>query len=249
MKFKATTKTKTLLEWFQAIHAVAEECIIDTSETDVVAIRVVDAANALLVDMRIPDHAWEELEMEPGRFGLPVEVAIDMIKTFDPAADATISLDPDDASKITLSEGSAWYTLPVLMPDNLRKPPEFPSLNLPGTINIDAARLQTMVKRAGSVSDHIRIGLDPSQGCMFVKAEGDTNAFGDTASFDGDIVVLAEHRVEVSSLFSLDYTEGVAKCTADDVVVEIGRDLPILISFMLHGAVVRYVQAPRIDKD
>lgn len=249
MNFKATTKAKTMLEWFQAVNAVSDECVVDTSETDVVAIRVVDAANALLVDMRIPDHAWEELEMEPGRFGLSVGVAIDMIKTFDPAADATIFLDPEDASKITLSEGTAWYTLPVIVPDTLRKPPEFPSLNLPGTINISAARLQTMIKRAGSVSDHIRIGLDPSQECMFVRAEGDANAFGDTASFDGDVVVLAEHRVDVNSLFSLDYTEDIAKCTADDVVIEIGRDLPILISFMLHGAIVRYVQAPRIDKD
>jgi hypothetical protein len=63
------------------------------------------------------------------------------------------------------------------------------------------------------------------------------------------VVVLPEHRVDVNSLFSLDYTTNVAKCTADDVVLEIGRDLPMMLSFMLHGAIVRYVQAPRIEKD
>lgn len=249
MKFKATTTAKTMCEWFEAINAVADECIIDTSETDVVAVRVVDPANALLVDMRIPDHAWDALDMEAGRFGLSVDVAIERIKTFDPAAELSISIEEEDPSKIKISDKSAWYTMPILPPENLRKPPDFPSPNLPATINISAARLQMMIKRAASVSDHIRIGLDPAEDCMFVRAQGDTSSFGETASFDGEIVVLAEHRMPADSLFSLDYTTDVAKCTADDVVLELGCDLPMLLSFMLHGAVVRYVQAPRIEKD
>lgn len=247
MQFKATTTTKTLLDWFKAVSAVADECIIDTSETDVVAVRVVDPANALLLDMRIPDHAWDELEMESGQFGIDVSEAIDRLNTFDLTANVTLSRETPD--KIKLSDGAAWYTIPVLIPENMRKPPAFPSLNLPATINIAAVRWQNMVKRADSVSDHIRVGLDPAEGCMFVHAEGDNSTFGEPAFFDGDVVVLPEHRVDVNSLFSLDYATNVAKRTADDVVLELGRDLPMMLSFMLHGAVVRYVQAPRIEKD
>jgi len=247
MNFKATTNAKTLLDWLRAINAVADECIIDTSEVDVVAVRVVDPANALLLDMLIPDHAWDELDAEAGTFGVDIGEMIERLKTFDPLTNITISREEPD--KIKMSGGSAWYTIPVLIPDNMRKPPAYPSLNLPAQIAIDAARLQRCIKQAASVSDHIRIGLDPADECMFFRAAGDNSSYGDTASFDGAVVVSDKHRVEVSSLFSLDYTESTVKNTAGDVTIELGRDLPMVLSFMLHNAIVRYVQAPRVEKD
>lgn len=247
MNFKATTNAKTLFEWLRTINAVADECIFDLSEVDVVVVRVVDPANALLLDMRMPDHAWDELDAEAGRFGVDIAVMMGRLKTFDPLATITLSMEAPD--KLKMSGGSAWYTIPVLDPDNLRKPPEYPSLHLPARATIGAERLQQCIKQATSVSDHIRVGLDTAEGCMFFRAAGDDCSYGDTASFDGEVVVLAEHRVEASSLFSLDYTESTVRNTAGDVVVELGRDLPMVIAFVLHDAIVRYVQAPRIEKE
>ena len=247
MQFKATTKAKTLLDWLRAINAVADECVFDTSGTDAVTVRVVDPANALLLDMRMPDHAWDVLDMEQGRFGVDVSVLIDRVKTFDLDADITISR--EDGNLVRVADSSAWYTVPIIEPDNLRKAPEIPVLDLPAKVIIDAARLQRMVKRAASVSDHLRIGLEPVNGYMFVSAKGDASGYEEHALFDGEVVVLPGHRVAVSSLYSLDYTEGVAKTTAGDVVIDLGSDLPMLLSFVLHDAIVCYVQAPRVEKD
>jgi len=242
MQFKAKTKAGTLLDWWRAIHAVADECVIDTSETDVVAVRVTDPANALLIDMRIPDHAWDVLDMEPGRLGVSVELLIERTKMFEPDADVTITT---AANRLVLSDGSARYTITMIEPDNLRKPPAMPALDLPAKIIIDTPRLQWVVKRAGSVSDHIRIGI-VGEG-MRVTAEGDTGDYEEPLLFDGEVVGL--EKAEVSSLYSLDYMEDVAKNTAGDVVIELGSDLPMLISFVLHDAIIRYVQAPRIESD
>lgn len=247
MSFKATTKAKTLLDWFKAINAVVDVCVLDTSETDAVTICTTDPANALLLDMRIPDHAWDMLDVEPGRIGVDIAELIERVKTFEPDADIAITRGAEN--KLQLSDGSAWYTVSILDPNSLRKSPPMPALDLPAKIIIDDKRLKQMVKRAASVSDHIRIGLDPVRGTFFVRAEGDSSQYGDTALFDGEVVVLAEHRVAVSSLYSLDYMEDVAKNLAGDVVIELGTDLPMLISFMLHDANICYVQAPRIEKD
>lgn len=246
MQFKATTKAKTLLDWFRAINAVADECIIDMSETDVVVVRVVDPANALLLDMRIPDNAWDVLETEPGTIGVDVGLMIERVRMFDLDADVTMSL---DENAIVLTDGAARYTVKTLEPVSLRKAPAVPALDMPAKVTVDARRLQRLVKNAASVSDHIRIGLDTAEGCMFVRAEGDTGDYDEPLSFDGGVVVLAEHRVNVGSLYSLDYTTETAKTFAGDVVIELGNDLPMLISFVLHDAIVCYVQAPRIEKE
>lgn len=246
MKFKATTKAKTLHDWFKAINAVADDCIIDTSEADVVVVRVVDPANALMLDIRMPDHAWHVLETGPGRIGVRVELLIERVKMFDPDADVTMSL---DGNAVVLTDGAARYTVKMTDPDTLRKVPGIPQLNLPAKITVDAKRLQQLVKRAASVSDHVRVGLDTADGCMFVRAENDDGDYDEPLSFDGGVVVLAEHRVNVSSLYSLDYTTEIAKSLAGDVVLELGTDLPMLISFVLHAAIVCYIQAPRIEKE
>lgn len=246
MQFKATTKAKTLLDWFRAINAVADECIIDASATDIVAVRVVDPANALMLDLRMPDHAWSALKIEPGTIGVDVALLIERVRMFDPDVDVTMSL---DGNAIVLTDGVARYTVKTLDSVSLRKAPAIPALDLPARITVDARRLQQLVKRAASVSDHIRVGMDTAEGCVFVRAEGDTGDYDEPLSFDGDVVVLAAHRVNVSSLYSLDYTENVAKTFAGVVVLELGNDLPMMISFVLHDAIVRYVQAPRIEKE
>lgn len=246
MNFKATTKAKTLLDWLRAIKAVSDDCVINTSETDTVSVRTTDPANALLLDLRMPDHAWDVLDVEPGKIGVSVETMIERAKMFDPDADVTLTT---HENKLVLTDGSARYTVKTIDPNSLRKSPTIPELHLPAKAVIDAALLQRLVKRAVSVSDHIRIGLDAAEGCLFVRAEGDDGDYDEPLSFDSDVVVLAEHRVNVSSLYSLDYTENVAKTFAGDVVLELGNDLPMVISFVLHDAIVCYVQAPRIEKD
>ncbi len=246
MQFKATTKAKTLLDWLQAINAVADECIIDMSETDAVVVRVVDPANALMLDIRIPDHAWDVLETEPGRIGINMVVLIERVKRFELDADITLTT---KENKLVLTGGSARYTVKTLDPVTLRKAPGIPALELPAKITVDAKRLQRLVKNAASLSDHLRIGLDTANQCMFVRAEGDTGDYEESLSFDGDVVVLEKHRVNVSALYSLDYSTETAKSLSGDVVIDLGTDLPMLMSFVLHDAIVCYVQAPRIEKE
>jgi len=246
MKFKATTKAKTLLDWFRAIRAVADECVFDTSETDVVAVRVVDPANALMLDLQMPGHAWDVLETESGVIGVYVDLLIERVKLFDSDASVTMSL---EGNEIVLTDGTARWTVKTMAAETLRKAPRIPEINLPSKIIIDASVLQRLVKRAATVSDHITIGLNPAEGNMFVRAVGDTGDYTEPLLFDGDVVVLAEHRVAVQSLYSLDYTTEIAKVLSGDVVLKIGNSLPILISFVLHNAIVCYVQAPRIEED
>ena len=246
MRFKAQTKVKTLHDWLRAINAVADECIIDTSETDAVVVRVVDPANALMLDIRMPDHAWDLLDTEPGRIGVDLALLIERVKMFDPDADITITT---KESKLVLTDGSARYRVRTIDPDSLRKATILPALELPAKITVDAKRLQRLVKNAASLSDHLRIGLDTANQCMFVRAEGDTGDYEESLSFDGDVVVLEKHRVNVSALYSLDYSTETAKSLSGDVVIDLGTDLPMLMSFVLHDAIVCYVQAPRIEKE
>lgn len=245
MEFKVQTKAETLLDWLRAIHAVNDECIFTTSELDVVEVRVVDPANALMIMMRMPDHAWDSLEVEAGGIGMDVERLIAKVEMFDPTADLTITTEHRKLRDwLVLTDGSATFGLEMLNTEHMRKPPAEPELgDLPGRFIIDAGKLQQAVLRAESVGDNVWIGVD-SDASVRAWTETDHDDYKERL-LTAEIGVFAQ--VAVRSMFSLDYLLAVVAAMRGDVAVHLGQDKSMRMSCQLHDANVTYIQAPRIE--
>jgi len=242
MEFKVQIKTGTLLDWLRAIHAVTDDCVLDTSELDVVEVRAVDPANALMIVMRMPDHAWDVLEVEAGRIGMDVEKLIAKVEMFDSTADLTITSEHRELRDwLILTDGSATFGLVLPDPDKMRKPPTEPELgDLPAQFLISAEHLQRAIKRAESVSDNVWIGMEPD-GCVRVWNETDHDDYKELLLFENATVTV------VRSMFSLDYMQDIVAAMCGEVLVHLGQDAVIQMSFTLHDASVRYIQAPRVE--
>lgn len=245
MKFKAQTKAGTLLDWLRAIHAVSDDCIFTTSELDVVEVRAVDPANALMIIMRMPDHVWDSLEVEAGGIGIDVEQLIAKVEMFDPTADLTITTEHRKLREwLVLTDGYATFGLEMPDPTKMRKPPAEPELgDLPAQFIISAEDLQWAVQRAESVSDNLWIGMEP---------DGSVRAWTETDHDDyNERLLTAEvgtfEQVAVRSMFAIDYMRETVAAMCGGVLVHLGQDTSVRMSFMLHDADVTYIQAPRIE--
>lgn len=243
MKFKAQTKAETLLDWLRAIHAVTDECILLTSELDVVEVRAVDPANAQMVMMRMPDHAWDLLDVEAGSIGIDVGRLIEKVELFDPAADLTITTEDEKLREwFRLTDGFVRFGMESLVTANMRKPPGEPNLgDLPVQFTIAAERLQRAVTRAASVSDNLWIGAEPD-GSVHIWAVSDHDDYNEALPV-GAVAISGQ---AVRSQFAIDYLVPTVAAMRGDVLVHLGQDKSVRMSFMLHDASVTYVQAPRI---
>ena len=245
MEFKAQTKAGTLLDWLRAIHAVTDDCILTTSELDVVEVRAVDPANALMIVMRMPDHAWDVLEVEADGIGIDVEKMIAKVEMFDPDADITITSDHRELRDwFIITDGSATFGLVLPDPAKMRKPPAEPRLgDLPAQFIVSAERLQRAVTRAESVGDNVWIGMN-SDGCVRVWTATDYDDYEEPLQ-TARVGVLVP--VAVRSMFSLDYMRDIVAAMCGEVLVHLGLDKSVRMSFTLHDASVTYIQAPRVE--
>jgi len=247
MKFKAQIKTKTLLDWLRAINAVTDECILLTSELDVVEVRAVDPANALMIMMRMPDHAWDLLEVEAGSLGIDVERLIKTVEMFDPTADLTIISEHRKLREwLIISDGSDTFGLEMPNPTKMKKSPTEPNTGeLPATFTVDAAVLQQKVRRAESVGDNLMIGVD-SDGSVGIWTAKDPDYYRVTLPKDV-IEAVAISGQGVRSQFAIDYLQEIVAAMRGEVLVHLGHDKPVRMSFTLHDARVTFTQAPRVE--
>lgn len=247
MNFKAQTKAGTLLDWLRAIHAVTDECILITSELDVVEVRAVDPANALMISMRMPDHAWDVLEVEAGHLGIDVERMIEKVEMFDPTADLTITSEHRKLREwLIIADGSDAFGLEMPDPANIRKPPAEPEIGeLPAMFFVDAGLLQQKVRRAESVSDNLMIGVD-ADGSVRIWTATDSDNYRVTLP-EGELEEVAISGQGVRSMFAIDYMREVVAAMSGRVLVLLGQDKSVQMSFMLHGASVMFTQAPRVE--
>lgn len=242
---KVQTKAETLLDWLRAIHAVTDECILTTSELDVVEVRAVDPANALMIVMRLPDHVGDSLEVEAGGIGIDVGRLIETVAMFDPTADLTITSEHRKLREwLVLTDGSATFGLEMPDPDKIRKPPAEPELgDLPAQFIISAEDLQRVVERAESVSDNLWIGAEPGSGSG-IWAATDHDEYNEH-------LLTAEvgtfKQAAVRSLFAIDYLREIVAAMRGGVLVHLGQDKSVRMSCQLHDADVTYIQAPRIE--
>lgn len=273
MKFKAQIKAKTLLDWLRVIRAVSDDCVLDTSSRDAVDVRVIDPANAQMVVMRMPAQAWDVLDVEPGRIGVDLEKMIEKVELFDPDESVRITTGDHEVQDthgvvsgvrtwLYLTSSEATFGLEPLDVGKMRKPPAEPVLDdLPAQFVVRVEWWQRVVKRAGSVSDKVWIGINPGGGVRTwtTADKEDYDAVTDLnynvlpEVLSGVYVDYMEHdwgwsaEGAVQSLFAIDYLQAIVPVMQGDVLTRLGQDKTIQMSFDLHGAGVRYIQAPRIE--
>jgi DNA polymerase III sliding clamp (beta) subunit (PCNA family) len=242
---KATTTARNLLAWTRPIAAVSDECILDTSELDSVTTYVVDVANAQMISIRIPDHAWDDLEVDGSHIAVDLPSLIERIEQFHPDDQITLTTETDDDGMwLKITDAHSTYTMRIIDPIHCRKTPTEPTINSAAQFAITPDTLKRIIKQSEVVSDCIKIGMDPANE-VWVLAKGETDKYDTHLSFDTEVI--AHKLATVSSLFALDYLKDISPHLKGGILIGLGNDEAIQMCCRIHEASVRYIQAPRIE--
>jgi len=242
MKLDFSLPARQLNAVLKALWAVGDECVLQVSDRGI-KIRMIDPSNAAMVVVDMAPATFASFEGEEGDVGIDIREVMEKTVTFDAETVLKASFDGYNNRLVVEGEG-ARYGIRTIDVSATRKVPNIPNLDLPLEVEIDADRFRQMIKRAGLVSDHITIGYNAEEE-FFVSSESDMNNF-QQGTLDHPVKII--YKSDIATLYSLDMLEPMAKIASDVVDIRMGRDLPIIMSFVLESVDVTYLLAPRIEK-
>ena len=203
---KGTINADTFRDSIDAVAALVTECRMHFSEQEV-WIRSVDTANVAMVNLTLQRGAFNTYEATPGELGLDIAKMKNIFTMMGKASE--VSLDyPEGANKIEVRFEGYHYAITLLDTNTIKKDPNTPSIELPGTVVITGTDLYNTIKSAAVVSDKVWLGINPEKKVFYVKAEGDSDHI-EREFTSGELISC--NFGEARSLFSIDYLKDMGK--------------------------------------
>jgi proliferating cell nuclear antigen len=245
---KGTINADTFRDSIDAVAALVTECRLHFSEQEV-WIRSVDTANVAMVILTLQRAAFNTFEATDGELGLDITKMKNIFTMMGKASEVSLEY-PDGSNKIEVRFEGYHYAITLLDTNTIKKDPNAPGIELPGTVTISGTDLYNTIKSASVVSDKMWLGINAEKKVFFIKAEGDSDHI--EREFTSSELISCNFA-EARSLFSVDYLKDMGKVMAHaaNVTIHLGADHPVKFSFDIAGGNghVEYLLAPRIEAD
>jgi len=214
-----------------------------------IEVRAVDPANVGMTDATLAADAFESYD-SPGAVtqGINLERLDERLGVGDSGDLANLSLDME-TRKLNVDVGPISQAMALIDPDSVRQEPDLPDLDLPNTVVLTGAQLETAVDAVGMVSNHVEIKAD--DGDLVFAGQGDIDET--TVRYGSGDVIDSDVTEDVASLFSHEYLEGFVEPMPADAEVEVtfGDEFPVWIEWVgVDGHLdVTMMLAPRIQSN
>ncbi|MEF8832758.1 MAG: DNA polymerase sliding clamp [Candidatus Thermoplasmatota archaeon] len=240
---RLSLKADRLKEIIDIVSAIVEEtrAVIDEEEF---RIEAVDESNVAMVVLSVQSNGFEEYEVEEeNELGLKLEKIRDFLRIVD--KEEMIVLTEEDG-RLKAESGNLTQTIPLLDTEGMSIP-DIPDLDLSSEVKMKADFLQTGVKAANSISEHLKVKADDMK--VQFLAEGDQDEIDMTLYADQFATYSVEKEIE--SMFAIDYLRDMVKPISANVpvFVRLGPDYPIEIkyNFAEGNGEATMMLAPRIE--
>lgn len=269
---KLVIKAALLHRTIRALVALVDEANILVTQ-DSLSCTCVDAANVAMASVSLDKSCFKEYQVSTKTdfyLGLDVKMLCQFIAFMGEKGDLTIEMDEEgyytpydppmrngkpngkyEKGSLHLSNGTCSFNLDTMNPDNIRREPKVPYLELTSAFTLPGYKLKKAVEAADMVSDHMIIEFLPELGA---RISGDGDIYGFSRFFGIAELTDVKHGKEKSrSLYSIDYISDmlkpIVKESKVDVKIELGTDYPMMMALDYHepGAKTVYLMAPRIE--
>ncbi|MEA1994215.1 MAG: proliferating cell nuclear antigen (pcna) [Euryarchaeota archaeon] len=241
--FSAKLEARLWKDIVNTVNNIVEEAPFEIKEEGIY-MRAMDPSHISMIDLVVPKEIFDEFS-----FDKEVSVGIDvneMNKIMRRAKPSDILIFEVDESKIHLTfigESKRTFGIPII--DVLEKRSKQPEIQFTVTIKADAGLFQEDIKDASVVADHVIFEAQKEK--LLITAEGDMS----------DIKIvnkkssMEEYNVEeeARATFNLSYLSDIAKSLYGSIVLRFGMDLPLMLEFEIDKAKVKFILAPRIERE
>jgi proliferating cell nuclear antigen len=242
MTFSIAMPGGGFLQFIRGIKSMANDAKIVFDEMGV-RCSVVDPASACMVRASIDKGIFSTFNVKTEQ-----ELGVDIIslesKLSGIGTDETVTLAFDvDAAKLNIQYGLYKYSLGILDPTSIRRPPKIPRLELPVTVSMPAEIFKNGVKRAGDLSEYLLFEVDNTEFRICSESQIDTFEMN-----PGDeVIIRIDTSYKMSTVFSIEYLKLMAKVFDGNIELKLGQDLPVQISNHQGGVEFEYMLAPRVE--
>ena len=244
--FKAELRSDALKGLINVISTLIDE-VKFTISPEGISLKAVDPAHVAMVEINLGKGAFESYEADDTEIGIDIDKVKDVLKLA--SSGDVISMEQDEGrGRLIFKVGNITRRMNLIDTSSLNDP-RVPQLELAASIEVPVTDLQKGIKASESISDHIALTADTDR--FELHCDGDTDSVDLVMEASNDVKIVSDGKV--SSMFPLDYFSNLIKAIPSDlrVRIELDTDFPVRIVFALAegNGVVRYLLAPRIEKD
>ncbi|UPV72808.1 DNA polymerase sliding clamp [Halorussus limi] len=246
--FRAIVDADAIQMAVELVDALFDECHLRL-EAEGLRMAGVDPATVASVELTLGRAAFESYETTGVHTGVDLSRLGDVVQMADSGQLVEFDL-ASETRTLEIHIDGLEYTLALLDPETIRRPPDSPSggFDFAGEVVADADDFDRAVRAADMVSNHLALGIDDDEDAFYVEATGDTD--------DVSLALPAEDLADLTtgeahSLFSLDYLTAIDRAMPTDAEIRLrlGIEQPATIAYEFADGAgsVEYVVAPRIS--
>lgn len=238
--YKVTLMAGSLKKFVKLLMEMSSEARIELLP-DAMHSRLIDAANAALIDVVMNRNAFIEFDVSDATNDGPVVVGVDLMKLGEVIGSAgklsEVTLE-DAGGKIQVSFDGMIFKLPALDPGTMRQTPRMPSFSFQVKTLVDSEFVKSALKGIKIVGGDVVIATDGN--IMNFKSESeDGNSFEFPVTVDGEF-----KRAE--SMYAVEYVMVLALLDGK-IGVSYGTDIPAVFESVTENMAVLYMIAPRMS--
>ncbi len=245
--FTAKLEAKTWKKIINALVAIIDKASIEVTKEGL-KFTAMDPSHICMVDFSMEKEQFEEYEIKEAEnltMGIDVGEMRKLINRSKP--DETLTLIADEA-QITMklqqkdSETVRRFRIPQI--DVLGDEKYVvPHLDTTAQVRLPSYMFDDAIKDVYLVSNNVTFHC--TRPIFIVSGEGDSG------SVQTEIKEWLEYdvREECKCSFNLSYLTDLSKTIEDEVILDLGTDMPMKISFVLGGAEFQFVLAPRVERE
>jgi DNA polymerase III sliding clamp (beta) subunit (PCNA family) len=249
-EFAATIGATKLKHAITVLRRVNDESVLNI-DSDKIMSRVVDPANAAMVQVTLPADGWDHYVPVEAQVGVDLEKFVSILKRA--SAKDLISITADGVKTWHFTRGIHRKSMLLFDKDQVRKCPIKPSFENKYTaaVTLTGKEFKEIIAEAMDIADWI---LFDASGDGFICTSQSKTVEPEvyTGTLPPDRVELVKPGTEiVKSIYTLEFLQDVAldMKASDDVLIRFETDLPCEISYTHDGVEVEYILAPRIESD
>ncbi len=241
--FSAKLEARIWKDIVDTVSSIIEEAPFEVKE-DGLYMRAMDPSHISMLDLVVSKDLFDEYS-----FDKEISLGIDMgeiskiMRRAKPSDTLVMEADESRINLTFVGDSERKFGLPII--DVLEKRSKLPDVAFTTTIKANAELFQDAIKDASVVADHIT--FEAKEDKFLVMAQGDMSDIRTINKKD----TMEEYTVEeeAKATFNLSYLSDISKSLYGTMVMKLGTDVPMMLEFEIDGAEVKFVLAPRIERE
>lgn len=235
MELKTAMSVSEALELFGILGAIVDECRANLSEVGgSLKIKAADPANVALVAV---DFVMNPLMYNKNEFaeqspvmqvGLDIAKINSILKPHEDTPDESVRLQVNPQHKLEITIGCITRMLLLPDPAGIRKEPTtIQAMAHPVKVELTAESFRTIIESADVSGEYVVIGVQ--EGTFYIKLLEEKDSM--VAKPHTISLTNTSDKPHIRSNFSLEYLMSMAKAIRGKVMLEVGNDTPLRISW------------------